>query len=118
MKSTIPNNAFITALLCGSVIVAMPVCAARHTGGPGGGTATENTADGTIDTSANTASSAGAHAARTPNNGAEANSGASVSTGGVSATGDINSPDASNNAGSVDNSTQSSAAKRARKATH
>jgi hypothetical protein len=118
VKSTIPNIAFISALLCGSVIGAIPAFAAGHTGGQDGGTATENTADGTIETTTRPAHSTGYRAAGKPNNSAEANSGASVSTGGVSAGGDINSPDASNNAGSVDNSTRTSTGKLAPRAAH
>jgi hypothetical protein len=60
VKSTVPNNAFISALLSGSVIVAIPAFAAGQTGRPGHGITTENTADGTIDATTNTASSAGA----------------------------------------------------------
>ena len=118
MKSAIPNNAFITVLLCASAIIAYPAFAAGHTGGASGGTATEITADGTIDTTTRSAPSTGYRPASKPNNSVEANSGASVSTGGVSASGDINSPDASNNAASVDNSTQASAGTLARKAAH
>lgn len=118
MKNTIPNNVFITVLLCGSAIVAMPAFAGRHAGEASGGTATESTADGTIDTTTRPVPGTGYRAASKPNNSVQANSGASVSTGGVSASGDINSPDASNNAASVDNSTQASAGTLARKASH
>ncbi len=98
MKSTL-NNACISALLCGAVIVAVP--AFSQTAGAG---STENTASGTI----NTATATNAPRSFAQNN-TSANTGASVSTGGVSATGDVNSADASNNAASVNHSTQSSA---------
>jgi hypothetical protein len=98
------NNACISALLCGAVVVAVPAFSQTVGAGPTGAISgpTENTATGTV----NTATATNPPRSFAQNN--QNNAGASVSTGGVSATGDVNGADASNNAASVNHSTQSS----------
>jgi hypothetical protein len=106
------NNACISALLCGAVIVAVPAYSQTVGAGPTGAISgpTETTATGTV----NTATATNPPRSFAQNN----NAGASVSTGGVSATGDVNSADASNNAASVNHSTQSSTTGSAGAAAH
>ena len=111
MKSTL-NNACISALLCGAVIIATPALAQLGAGAGASGVV------GTPATGAvNPAASAGiSGSVNTPAGSASAtmnnrvNPGASVSTG-VSASGDVNSADASGNAASVNLSTQTPAAR-------
>jgi len=128
MKSSL-NNACISAVLCGAVLMALPAVAAGVGGTAGGGVgagATTGAAGTSLGTGVNTTGQVTTPAG-TLNNQANANAnaatalntnrvGGSVSTGGMTTSGDLNSATAGNNAGSVNTQSQTQASRLAREA--
>lgn len=108
MKSTL-NTACISALLFGAVIVATPALA--QFGAGAAASANGPAVSGSVNTGVNSTVNGPMANGSVNTTGAvntRTNSGASVSTG-VAVNGDVNSSDASNNAASVNRSTQTTA---------